>query len=158
MINSLSDIRIGNVVEYNGPIGSYRYIPVAEVDGAGNPNRFTFKKPYSDESFVSSPDYIRRIFLTRRHLDILGFQFDAQRRRYSLNGLTVAFFSAIAGDDPMNADLITLGFKILTQDLPTLPTERQIEELTTDVPYLHTLQNYCSDNGINDIDFSLIRY
>lgn len=152
------DIRKGNIVEYSGPIGHYNYVRVLEVETfEDNRQIFTLENPYEKEkTFVGYSEHVRPIFLRESHLNILGFDFNPELRRYNIGGLSTGSFGYPEGDDPMNLTYVDLGFRILPVGFPRIPTIDQVKTETTEVFYLHSLQNYCSDKPINNLNFDLI--
>lgn len=153
------NFRVRNIVDYDGPFGQYRNVRIIEIAPFDESKQlFTLEKSYQkDQTLAGYTEYIRPIFLTEGYLSLLGFQFDKKLKRHKHMNLTIGSFSYAEGSDPMHMTYISLGYRIIPESFPEIPTINQVKEGTTEVRYLHVLQNFCSDKAIESIDFSIIK-
>jgi hypothetical protein len=153
------DFRVGNIIDYSGSLGNYYSVRVIEITPFDETRQmFTLERPYEEgKTFAGYTENIRPIFLREGHLSSLGFQFDDKLKRHTHNHLIIGSFGYAEGNDPMNMTYVSLGYRIIPNGFPNIPTIDQVKNHTIEIPYLHTLQNYCSDKNIADLDFTVIK-
>jgi hypothetical protein len=146
--------REGNLIEYWG-VGSQQIARIIKINAEEESGSFIIEAihTYKEEYKVLEKE-IRPVFFRDYHIKQLGFVFDEKTRRNELNGLTIAYYGEIIGIDPFKLIGKHTNYYILPVGFPLRPTNEQLK-LATEIPYLHSLQNYCSDNGI-EIDFGKI--
>lgn len=157
-MNQPYDFRTGNIVDYGGPLGYESLVRILGIDPFDvNTERYTLEKYWGEkETFVGYTEHIRPIFFTDHHLRRLGFSFDEKLKRYHLNGFTIGSFGYAEGEDPMHLTYVSLGFRVIPNLFPALPTVDQVKQSTIEIPFLHSLQNYCSDSGRQGLNFDLV--
>jgi hypothetical protein len=146
------DLRVGNIVEYAGPVTGQQTNQVEII----NINQFSSGIRYyslrsswqKDGPFTGYDEHLRPIYLTENILEQLGFQHNSSTRVYSYGGLSIGQFGYAEGNKPFELTGVSLGFRVIPINFPIPYTLQQVEQLTTLIPDLHSLQNYCADNGI----------
>jgi hypothetical protein len=154
-----NDYRAGNIVEYYGPAGHFSNAKISEVRPVDEDRlMFSIQNPYyPEESFVAYSNHVRPLFLRDFHLERLGFELQLPLKLYSKDEISIRSIGYAKGEDRWNLTFVDLGFRILPEDFPETPTLEQVENDTKGIVFIHELQNYCQDKGIDSIDFSVLR-
>jgi hypothetical protein len=157
-MNQQLDIRVGNIITYKDEFRIVAYVRVVDISIlSDSTQRFTFQhRNQTGMPFEGSIHNIDPVSLTESHLDILNFQINRKLWLYIHNNLSIRIFKYPEGDDPTNLTLMNPGFVITPPAFPVTPTVEQVQSQTIAIPYLHMLQNYCSDNNIHGLDFNMI--
>lgn len=151
-----NDVRIGNIVEYGGPDARYEYIRILDISETKDGELvYLLQNPHEPEkSWKVSDKYLLGIYLQEKHLAFLEFEQNKDTGRFYKSGITISEFQYAEGPDLMNMSLLTKGFRILPPGFPLNASLRMVEANTIGPLYIHTLQNFCTDNNNTVLDFS----
>jgi hypothetical protein len=118
------NVRVGNIVEYSGPLGHHGFVNVRSINPFDDTRQVYILEPQyaGAEQFAGYTEHIRPIFLTETHLTTLGFELDLQSKRFSKQYITIASFGYSEGNDPFNMTYVFLGYRIISADFPDIPT------------------------------------
>ncbi len=158
---SFLNLRIGNLVEYIGPLSGYnhRIGEIISIDKMNDTDTFLLRiSNYRGEQneIRAYKNGISPIHLSVSQLTILGFQKEEARNVFSLNGINI-IRPAFVKTNETGHSLIDKGFVIVEKQISYPPSEEEVETNTTSIPYLHSFQNYYQDRynqTINTTDFT----
>jgi hypothetical protein len=148
-MDKYNELQPGNLVEYRGPLGANRFALIDRIDKMDKgryPIWFAPRRPWEKE-FVGYSDEISPIILFARHLTVLGFTFLEKPKRYTLGKVGLGEFRSISGDDPMHLRFVDWGIRVVIDSHAVIRTPEDLEKYTVALLYLHSLQNYLSEQG-----------
>jgi len=148
-MDKYNELQPGNLVEYRGPLGANRFALIDRIDKMDKdryPIWFAPRRPLEKE-FVGYSDEISPIILFARHLTVLGFTFLEKPKRYTLGKVGLGEFRSISGDDPMHLRFVDWGIRVVIDSHAVIRTPEDLEKYTVALLYLHSLQNYLSEQG-----------
>lgn len=152
-MTNIIEYREGNLVEFWGAFGRQSVIIKKIISLEGGRRKFELRLSNDvDSSLTGYSEQISPIFFREQHLNLLGFNFDKEYKTHSHDGVTIAAFYYIEGEDMNNLTLGFTHYHVLPVGFVLPATKEQLKSTAVEIPFVHVLQNFFADKKI-DIDF-----
>jgi len=158
----LNNLRTGNFVNFQGRLGKYPFSVLVELTESRTEMQiYLLEHKKMKERFVGYAEHLRPIILRPEHIEKLGFQLNKNTGIYDFYQHSIGYHIYKIVHDDGHLTHVLPQMRVFNPMTP-VPQNRgdvnyqTVIQNTIPMPFVHTMQNYFEDLGLQ-IDYSVLK-